>query len=83
MEHEKIQPQELEELRLKHDELQKVILNIANNFVTEQRVIEDKPRLMHEQRTAEAEYNNTIQKIKEKYGSNIGVDLGDGTITYK
>jgi|JI10StandDraft_1071094.scaffolds.fasta_scaffold10808_12 hypothetical protein len=83
MEISKIEPNELDDLKNKHEYRQKVIIDLANNFVTEQQVIEAKPRLMQEQRKAEADYVNVFKKLHEKYGTNIEISLADGTITYK
>lgn len=79
---EKIQAQELEELTEKWRAQEKVKVAMANNFVAEQQIIEEKPKLMYEYNKAESDYKNYFNQLRERYGKNISINLGDGTITY-
>jgi hypothetical protein len=78
---EKIEAYELDDLKQKHEARQKTIVDMANNFVAEQQIIANKPRLMRLHAQTESDYENAMTLISEKYGSGVSINLDNGEIT--
>lgn len=79
--YEKITPEELANLKQKHDVMYKTNKNIAHAWLTQQKCIEDLAayRVLYDQRAKE--FNDAQKAITDKYGE-IEVDMLTGTIIY-
>jgi hypothetical protein len=76
-----IEAHELDDLKQKHEARQKTIVDMANNFVAEQQIIANKPRLMRQHAQTESDFENAMTILSEKYGAGISINLDNGEIT--